>query len=257
MPASTAPARPSPSPEPAPSCLNDVATFRTFFDLPATPGPRTSLSPATVRPSPCTDLTDFPSHCALHVNDLLENSLDVEWSGAVAKNAQIVLVATYPTPRTDDNLYDSESYIVNHRVSARHERQLRRVRVGPAPPATSSTTTCGRLPLLKASRSSWPPATPARQVATQGGDFTAFPIRAVWPFRQRPRLHALQHRRRRHRFQLVPPSQPSPRARLLPYWSTPTTGTPPMPTPPRAAPSDYVPEVPWNDTCTSPGKRRG
>ena len=31
-----------------------------------------------------------------------------------AKNAQIVLVASYPTSASDDNLYDSESYIVNN-----------------------------------------------------------------------------------------------------------------------------------------------
>ena len=48
------------------------------------------------------------------INDLLENSLDVEWSAAIAKNAQIVLVASYPASATDDNLYDSESYIVDH-----------------------------------------------------------------------------------------------------------------------------------------------
>jgi hypothetical protein len=53
-----------------------------------------------------------------HRNDLIENSLDVEWSGAVAKNAQIVLVASYPASASDDNLYDSESYIVNN-VTAR------------------------------------------------------------------------------------------------------------------------------------------
>jgi subtilase family serine protease len=45
---------------------------------------------------------------------LLENTLDVEWSGSVAKNAQIVLVASYPASATDDNLYDSESFIVNN-----------------------------------------------------------------------------------------------------------------------------------------------
>jgi subtilase family serine protease len=48
------------------------------------------------------------------IDDLLENSLDVEWSASVAKNAQIVLVASYPASSTDDNLYDSESYIVDN-----------------------------------------------------------------------------------------------------------------------------------------------
>ena len=34
------------------------------------------------------------------IDDLQENSLDVEWSGSVAKNAQIVLVACYPASST-------------------------------------------------------------------------------------------------------------------------------------------------------------
>jgi subtilase family serine protease len=54
------------------------------------------------KPPPCTIL------------DLIENSLDVEWAGAVAKGAQIVLVASYPASASDDGLYDSASYIVNH-----------------------------------------------------------------------------------------------------------------------------------------------
>ena len=97
--------------------LNDVATFRTFF-LPSytsTPAPTLisgNSSPLTV----CTSTTGtvpFPTApCTL--DDLLENSLDVEWSGAVAPKAQIVLVSSYPNSATDDNLYDSESYIVNH-----------------------------------------------------------------------------------------------------------------------------------------------
>ena len=58
-------------------------------------------------------MAPYPSNpCG--IDDLIENSLDVEWSGAVAKNAQIVLVSSYPASATDDTLYDSESYIVNN-----------------------------------------------------------------------------------------------------------------------------------------------
>ena len=64
-------------------------------------------------PSAQPQLLPIPNEsCSL--NDLLENTLDVEWSGAIAPKAQIVLVASYPNSATDDNLYDSESYIVNH-----------------------------------------------------------------------------------------------------------------------------------------------
>ena len=48
----------------------------------------------------------------------MENSLDVEWSGSIAKNAQIILVSSYPKSATDDNLFDSENYIVSN-VTAR------------------------------------------------------------------------------------------------------------------------------------------
>jgi subtilase family serine protease len=94
------------------SGANDIATFRTFFGLPTGSAVNTPIrisgnsEPLTV----CSSTTN--TLCS--TSDLLENTLDVEWSASVAKNAQIVLVASYPASTTDDNLYDSESYIVNH-----------------------------------------------------------------------------------------------------------------------------------------------
>ena len=97
---------------------NDVFTFRNYFGLPTGNAANTpkrisgNSQPLTV----CTDTTGtvpYPANpCG--IDDLTENSLDVEWSGSIAKNAQIVLVASYPASATDDNLYDSESYIVNN-----------------------------------------------------------------------------------------------------------------------------------------------
>jgi len=97
---------------------NDVLTFRTYFGLPTGNAANTpkrisgNSQPLTV----CTDTTGnvpYPTNpCG--IDDLIENSLDVEWSGSIAKNAQIVLVASYPASATDDNLYDSESYIVDN-----------------------------------------------------------------------------------------------------------------------------------------------
>ncbi len=93
--------------------LNDVATFRTFFDLPTTNSwnQPIQVSGNSQALTVCTDTTGTQP-CG--IGDLIENSLDVEWSGSVAKNAQIVLVASYPASDTDDNLYDSESYIVDN-----------------------------------------------------------------------------------------------------------------------------------------------
>ena len=95
---------------------NDVNTFRTFFNLPTGNSWNT---PILVNGSPNGEqalqvCTSTSSTALCSIDDLLENSLDVEWSGSIAKNAQIVLVSTYPNSTTDDNLYDSESYIVDN-----------------------------------------------------------------------------------------------------------------------------------------------
>ncbi len=97
---------------------NDVLTFRNFFNLPTNNAANTPLrvsgnsQPLTVCTDPGTESN--PPPCT--IDDLVENSLDVEWSGSIAKNAQIVLVSSYvpSTDSTDDGLFDSESYIVDN-----------------------------------------------------------------------------------------------------------------------------------------------
>jgi len=94
---------------------SDIDTFRSSFGLPA----YTSANRPTVISGNSSPLTVCPDSAGLcTMDDLIENSLDVEWSGAVAKGANIVLVASYPTSATDDNLYDSESYVVNHQTAS-------------------------------------------------------------------------------------------------------------------------------------------
>lgn len=88
--------------------LADVAAFRKAFGLPA-------KAPSVVitnnDPGACPSFADSCS------SDLVENTLDVEWAGAVAKGASIVLVtSSAPTP-TSDPLYLSESYIVEHKTA--------------------------------------------------------------------------------------------------------------------------------------------
>jgi subtilase family serine protease len=92
---------------------NDVATFRTFFNLPTNNSRNTPIQ-ISGNSQPLQVCTSTLSNALCGLGDLEENSLDVEWSGAVAKNAQIVLVASYPASPSDDNLYDSESYIVDN-----------------------------------------------------------------------------------------------------------------------------------------------
>jgi hypothetical protein len=97
---------------------NDVVTFRNYFGLPNNIAANTPkrISGNSQALTVCTDTTGtqpfLNNPCG--IDDLTENSLDVEWSASIAKNAQIILVASYPASVTDDNLYDSESYIVNN-----------------------------------------------------------------------------------------------------------------------------------------------
>ena len=96
---------------------NDISTFRTFFGLPTNLAANT---PQIVHPNPSLPGKDDPGICTsttstiCGIGDLIENSLDVEWSGSIAKNAQIILVTAASQSATDDTLYDAESYIVNN-----------------------------------------------------------------------------------------------------------------------------------------------
>jgi subtilase family serine protease len=90
----------------------DVTNFRSTFGLPAyTTGQLTMISGNS---QPVTVCTSTSSTALCNINDQVENALDAEWAGAVAKGANIVVVSSYPASKSDDTLYDSESYIVNH-----------------------------------------------------------------------------------------------------------------------------------------------
>jgi subtilase family serine protease len=101
----------------------DVATFRSFFGLPAidisgSPGKNTpAFTMISGNSQPLTKCTSTSSTAVCGQSDLIENSLDVEWAGAVAKGANIVLVSSYPASTSDDGLYDSESYIINNHTA--------------------------------------------------------------------------------------------------------------------------------------------
>jgi subtilase family serine protease len=90
--------------------LTDVSTFRSTFGLPAytsSTQPRQIVANGT-DPGTCTGTT---GNCT--IDDLRENTLDVEWSGAVAKGAQIVLVVSGANSATTDTVYSSAHYVVN------------------------------------------------------------------------------------------------------------------------------------------------
>jgi subtilase family serine protease len=95
--------------------VSDITTFRSSFGLPAyTAANQPTVVSGNSQPlTVCTDTTEF-----CDTDDLIENTLDVEWSGATAKGANIVLVASYPASETDDALYDSANYIVSNQTAS-------------------------------------------------------------------------------------------------------------------------------------------
>jgi len=100
---------------------NDVATFRSTFGLPTYSASQFTMVSGNNQPlTVCTDTTGTVPYAdnPCGTGDLTENSLDVEWAGATAKGANIVLVASYPSSESDDNLYDSESYIVSNKTAS-------------------------------------------------------------------------------------------------------------------------------------------
>ena len=81
--------------------LSDVATFRSTFGLPVK-APNVIVNGAD---------PGYPS-----LGDQIENSLDVEWSGAVAKGATINFVTTKSTTTTGGDTL-SEEYIIDNKVA--------------------------------------------------------------------------------------------------------------------------------------------
>jgi len=81
--------------------LTDVASFRSAFGLPA-------KAP--------TIITNGADPGIPTANDKVENTLDVEWSGAVAKGATIKFVTTASTA-SSDGAFDSAVYIIDNNVA--------------------------------------------------------------------------------------------------------------------------------------------
>ena len=81
--------------------LSDVATFRSSFGLPA---------------NPPTVIVNGPDPGVPSLDDKLENTLDVEWSGGVAKGATIEFITTASTMSTDGAV-SSALYIVDNNTA--------------------------------------------------------------------------------------------------------------------------------------------
>jgi hypothetical protein len=90
--------------------LTDVTSFRATFGLPAY---TTNAPIQQVVHGP--DPGDCANDSSLCADDLIENSLDVEWSGSIAPAAQIFLAVSGSISSTDDTVWDSSSYVINNK----------------------------------------------------------------------------------------------------------------------------------------------
>jgi subtilase family serine protease len=224
---------------------NDVASFRTFFDLPTNNSWNTPIQ-ISGNTSPLTVCTNTSTYCGL--GDLEENSLDVEWSGAVAKNAQIVLVASYPASATDDGLYDSESYIVDNLTARIMNVSYGECELGLGTGGNVQyynlwqTAAAEGIAVFVASGDS------GSASCDDGGDAGGLPYAAqyglsVSGLASTPWNTAVGGTD----FNWCPlETAVTSECTASPYWSSTNSSTT------QASALGYVPEVPWNDTCTSP-----
>ena len=89
----------------------DVTKFRSTFGL--TGGAFNTIHNGA-DPGYCTS-TSSTALCT--IDDQIENALDVEWSGAVAKGATIDLVVTAATT-ANDPIFDSAQYVINNKTAS-------------------------------------------------------------------------------------------------------------------------------------------
>ena len=91
---------------------NDVTTFRNFFGLP----PHETFTTIIANGADPGQCTGAAGTSGCNIDDLIENTLDVEWSGAIAPAASIVLVVSGSTSVTTDPVYLSANYAIENRT---------------------------------------------------------------------------------------------------------------------------------------------
>jgi Pro-kumamolisin, activation domain/Bacterial Ig-like domain (group 3) len=230
---------------------NDVNTFRTFFNLPTGNSWNTPIrvSGNSHALQVCTDTTGSQP-CG--IDDLLENSLDVEWSASIAKNAQVVLVASYPTSTTDDNLYDSESYIVDNvgnSSSPVYGVHVMNVSYGECELALGTAGNVQYYDLWQTAAAEGlaviVAAGDSGSASCDDGGYVAESGLSVSGLASTPWNTAVGGTD----FNWCAPqnffNSPSTQCTAAPHWNTTNSSN-------QSTAAGYVPEVPWNDTCANP-----
>ncbi len=217
----------------------DIATFRSAFGLPAGLTPQQVKGANGLDPGICTS-TSSTATCT--IDDLIENSLDVEWSGAVAPGAQIVLVTSGLTSSSDDTIYDSSSYVVENvglpssPVANAHILNVSygACELGEGTGGNAAYSNLWQTAAAEGIAVFVASGDAGSAACDQGQDYEATFGLAVSGLASTPYNTA------------VGGTDLNWGSTASPYWNaanSTTTG---------ASAIGYVPEVPWNDTCTNP-----
>ncbi len=240
--------------------LSDVASFKSAFGLPAGTAPVIAHGPDG-DPGICTGGTN-----ACNGDDLDENSLDVEWSGAVAAGAQIVLVTdaynSQSNPTNDpvfdgaqwaiDNAYVQGSPVYGSRILSSSYGECELFNGTASNVAYNNlwqTAASGGIAVFVAAGDSGSPS------CDQGGDYIGNPYVAqyglsVSAMASSPYDTAVGGTD----FSWCNPTLASngttingcTASNASTYWNTSNNSTT------HASAKGYVPETPWNDTCQNP-----
>ena len=231
--------------------LNDVTTFRSAFGLPA------GLTPQQIDTNGlATECTTSSGTCT--TSDLAENSLDVEWSGAVAPGAQIVLVVTGQNAAgTVDTLYDSANYVVENLPAKILNLSYGQCELGLGTSGNVAyynlwqSAAAEGISVFVATGDSGSPTCDDNGSAYYGLPYSAQYGLSVSGMASTPYNTAVGGTD----FSWCKPTLdstgavvgcPTTSSSASPYWnSTNDTAT-------GASASGYIPEIPWNDTCTNP-----
>jgi subtilase family serine protease len=212
--------------------LADVASFRQIFGLPAGIAPKIVVANG-VDPGECTATSG-----ACTIDDLTENTLDVEWSGAIAKNASIVLVVSGQTSPMTDTVYSSSNYVIQNATAkilsvSYGECELALGTAGNAAYNNMWQTAAAEGIAVFVAAGDAGAAT-CDQGQAQSVPYTAQYGLSVSGLASTPYDTA------------VGGTDLNWGTTAAPYWNSSNNSTT------GASAAKYVPEIPWNDTCTNP-----
>jgi subtilase family serine protease len=229
----------------------DLTSFRSAFGLPAISS-FTTLVGNSYDPGECgVNSTDYCTY-----DDQIENSLDVEWSGAVAKGASVVLVVSgYNTAGTNDAVYDSADYIIKNKTASILSASYGECELGMGTAGNVSYYNLWQTAAAEGISAFVSSGDSGSASCDDGGDSNGTPYPAeyglsVSGMASTPYNTAVGGTD----FGWCPASAINSSSSSVytcataakSYWSTSNSSTT------KANALGYVPEIPWNDTCSSP-----